>query len=80
MRVQIESWGDSLILRIPEALAAEAHLEPGTTVEVSLVDGKLVLTPVDEPKYTLEQLLAGVTEENIHREVDWGPAMGNEVW
>ena len=28
----------------------------------------------------LEQLLAGVTEENLHREVDTGPAVGNEAW
>lgn len=29
---------------------------------------------------TLEQLLAGITEENRHEEIDWGPPVGNEVW
>lgn len=33
-----------------------------------------------EPALTLEQLLAQVTEENLHREVDFGPAVGNEAW
>ena len=49
-------------------------------VEVSLVEGKLVVTPVTDPAFTLDQLLAGVTEENLHREVDTGPPAGNEAW
>ena len=30
--------------------------------------------------YTLEQLLKGVTEENIHAEVNTEPSVGNEAW
>src|SRR5438132_11028545 len=30
-------------------------------------------------KYTLEQLLDRVTEENKHPAVDWGPAVGKEI-
>ncbi len=44
------------------------------------MEGKLVITPVTEPAFTLEQLLAGVTEENLHREVDTEPPVGNEPW
>jgi hypothetical protein len=29
---------------------------------------------------SLEDLLAGVTEQNLHREIDFGPAVGKEVW
>ncbi len=28
----------------------------------------------------LDDLLAGVTEENLHQEFDTGPAVGNEFW
>ena len=28
----------------------------------------------------IQQLLAGVTEENLHREVETGPIVGNERW
>lgn len=80
MRTRIQRWGNSLALRLPKAFAAEAHLEQNTLVEVTLVDGKLLILPVTEPAMTLEQLLAGVTEENRHREVDWGPAIGKEAW
>jgi hypothetical protein len=36
--------------------------------------------PVVKPKFTLEQLLADVTENNIHSEVDTGDFVGNEVY
>jgi antitoxin MazE len=79
MRARIQKWGNSLALRIPRAFAKEAHLEPNTEVEVSLVEGKLILTPI-EPELTLDDLLAGITEENIHFEIETGPAVGKEVW
>lgn len=80
MRTRIKKWGNSLALRIPKALAIEVHIEQDVEVEVSLVDGKLVVEPVSQLTWTLEQLLAGVTEENLHVEVDTGPTTGNEVW
>jgi len=36
--------------------------------------------PTVKPAFSLEQLLEGVPEENLHREVEPGPAPGNEVW
>jgi hypothetical protein len=30
--------------------------------------------------YTLEELLAGVTQENLHPEIDTGSPVGREVW
>ena len=80
MLTQVQRWGNSLAIRIPKPLAVEAGLEQGNPVEISLVDGKLALTPVTRPRVTLEHLLAQVTEQNLHREVDTGPAVGNEVW
>ncbi|MBI2854823.1 MAG: hypothetical protein HYX87_07900 [Chloroflexi bacterium] len=49
-------------------------------MEISLVDGKLVVTPEKRPVPTLKQLLAKVTEENLHHEVETGSAVGNEAW
>ncbi len=80
MKTRIQKWGNSLALRIPKSFAAEAHLEQDSLVELSLVDGGLVVVPAAEPKVTLEQLVAGITEENRHGEIDFGPAVGNEVW
>jgi antitoxin MazE len=80
MRTRIQKWGNSLALRVPKAFAAEAQLGQDSAVEISLVNGKLVVSPVAEPAVTLDQLLNGVTEENLHREVDTGPVIGNERW
>ncbi len=80
MRSRVQKWGNSLALRIPKSFANEVGLQKETPVEVSLVDGKLVIIPLAEPKPTLEQLLAKVTKENLHHEVDTGPATGNEAW
>jgi antitoxin MazE len=79
MLTRIQKWGNSLAVRIPKPFAIEAGLEQDTQVEMSLVDGKLILTPITESALTLELLLARVTEQNLHREVDTGPATGNEV-
>ena len=80
MKARIQKWGNSLALRIPKSFAVEAHLEQDSLVELALVDGKLIVVPVAEPALTLDQLLAGVTEQNLHREVVTGQATGNEVW
>jgi antitoxin MazE len=80
MRTRVQKWGNSLALRIPKSFATEVGLQRETAVEISLVDGKLVITPVAKPKLTLKQLLAKVTKENLHHEVDTGPAIGNETW
>ncbi len=31
-------------------------------------------------RYTLRELVAGITPENVHGAVDWGPSRGNEEW
>jgi antitoxin MazE len=80
MRTRIQKWGNSLALRIPKPFADEAGLQQDAPVEVSLVDGKLVITPDAPAKFTLEGLLSQVTDENLHGETNTGPAIGNEAW
>jgi len=79
MQTQIGKWGNSLAVRIPGAYAKDLHLKEGMDLEVSLVEGQLVLRPVRK-QFTLEELLAQITPENIHGEWDTGPAVGKEVW
>jgi hypothetical protein len=33
-----------------------------------------------ESQLTLDHLLAGITEQNLHPEVDTGPPVGQEAW
>jgi antitoxin MazE len=76
MKARIQKWGNSLALRIPKPLAAEAGLREDDPVELSLVEGKLVTQPASRQPLTLDELLKGVTDENLHGEWDAGPAVG----
>ncbi len=49
-------------------------------MRIQLIDGKLVIEPVAEINYSLDQLLTAVTEENLHSEIAFGSPEGNEVW
>ena len=80
MKTRVQKWGNSLALRIPKSFASEVGLKSDSSVEVSTEDGKLIIAPVAKPQLTLKQLLAKVTPENIHHEVETGPTVGNEVW
>ena len=80
MRTRVQKWGNSLALRIPRPLAADANLEAGSTVEIQWRDGKLMVEPVTEPRYELEDLLAGVNSGNLHGEVATGGRIGREFW
>jgi len=80
MKTRVQKWGNSLALRIPKPFATEIGLERNSTVEMSLVDGRLVIMPVVDPSLTLDRLLAQVTEDNLHVEIETGPAIGREAW
>ncbi|HEV3164141.1 MAG TPA: AbrB/MazE/SpoVT family DNA-binding domain-containing protein [Isosphaeraceae bacterium] len=80
MRAQIQKWGNSLALRIPKALAAEVKIGQGAVVDLTLIEGQLVIKPVRDTSFTLEHLLAGVTDQNLHGEVPTGKPAGRETW
>ena len=83
MEAILRKWGNSIGLRIPTGLMAELNWSENSTVDLRVEDGKLIVSPKQQRrkwKYSLDELLAGVTEENIHPETDWGTPVGDEVW
>ncbi len=80
MRTRVQRWGNSLAVRIPKSFAAELQLDHDSEVDLTLVDGKLAVMPVQSPVFTLEQLLNDVTAGNLHQEVETGARVGQEVW
>ena len=79
MKTKIAKWGNSLAVRVPQPFAEEVGLEEGREVDLSLVDGKLVLSPSRE-EWSLDRLVAGITKNTVHSEIDTGPPMGKEIW
>lgn len=80
MKTKVVKWGNSLGLRIPKAFAEEVRVAEGSTVDLSLEDGRLVIRVCAQPQLTLAGLLAAVTDGNLHSEVGSGEAVGGEGW
>ncbi len=80
MKTRVQKWGNSLALRIPKSFTIETGIEDGAPVEVTLRDGTIVIVPLARPAYTLTQLLADITPENLHAEIESGEATGRESW
>jgi antitoxin MazE len=79
MLVKAQKWGNSLAVRLPKALAKECGIEADTLVEIVRQEDGIVLKPVPK-KITLDALLSGITEENLHTEVETGKPLGRELW
>jgi antitoxin MazE len=84
MIVEFCKWGNSLAVRIPKPLADAIKASNGKRAEIKVENGTLVLRPIVKParksRYTLDELLSGMTRNNVPQEVEWGPQRGNEAW
>jgi len=77
MRVTAQKWGNSLAVRVPKGIAEEAGIRERDALDIELIDGRIVLTPRPR-EYRLEELVAGISDENRHPELDFGPRRGRE--
>ncbi|GJE61241.1 AbrB/MazE/SpoVT family DNA-binding domain-containing protein [Methylobacterium trifolii] len=81
MIVQFSRWGNSLALRIPARVLRDVGATEGSTAELSVEQGRIVIAPrAEAPRYTFDGLLAGITEDNLHDDQFEGPAAGDEIW
>jgi antitoxin MazE len=80
VQTKIQKWGNSLGLRIPRSFAAEAQVEEGATVDLSVENGRLLVRPLRVRKYSLTVLLRMVSRRNLHGEITTGRAAGREAW
>ena len=80
MRSKIQKWGNSLAVRIPKAIAELVELSDGREVELTVEEGRMIVKPARKRRYSLEELVAGITDENRHDEIGTGPSVGNEAW
>jgi antitoxin MazE len=75
---RISKWGNSLGLRVPRDVAARAGLIEGARVDIEgFEDGRIVITP-SRRRFTIEELVAGMTPDNEHPLEDDGP-VGDEL-
>jgi antitoxin MazE len=68
MKTHAQKWGNSLAIRIPKSFAEGMGIGNNAPVEMSLEEGALVIKPDREQAWSLDALLAEVTDENVHSE------------
>ncbi len=80
MKVKIQKWGNSLAVRIPKSFAVQTDIGQDSVVDLSVLEGSIIVKPEKKKtRFTLEELLQGVTEENLHGEIDFGKPVGKEM-
>lgn len=64
MRTEVARWGNSLVLRLPRPIADQTGFAEGTPIEIEVENGRIVIRPV-VPRYALDDLLSGITPDNL---------------
>jgi len=79
--LDIKRWGNNLGVRLPAAVAREAHLHVDQRIRISVQGGQVVITPVTDVHLTLEQRLACFDPARHGGEVMMtNDAIGAERW
>ena len=76
MEAVIKKWGNSLGVRIPNHLVRELALKDGSFVDISDKGKTIIIKPVQ--KNSLSAMLKNISEQNLHKEIDFGDPVGKE--
>ena len=79
MNTVIRKWGNSPAIRIPMSLMNSAQFELEQKVNITVEGGRLIIEPLKQVRYSLDELVAGITPKNCHREVSLGAPVGKEL-
>jgi antitoxin MazE len=79
MKTVVKKWGNSASVRIPTAVMEAAHLELDDAVDVREESGRIVIEPAQRKEFALDELVNGITRENLHDEADFGKPVGREA-
>lgn len=79
MRVQVKKWGNSASVRIPASVLAAAKLRLDQPVDVREEQGRIIIEPLEPAEPDLAELIAGITDQNRHEEIEFGASAGKEI-
>lgn len=86
MQMTIKKWGNSLATRIPKAIADSTNLHFDQLVDIEVVNGQIVITPISVNKeYKLDELLSQCKPESMKldkEDQEWlgDRPVGVEIW
>ena len=76
-RSHIARWGSSLAIRIPKPVAEQWGVREGSRIEMVPRGDQLVMS---KRAFDLTEMLARMSPETLHGEIDTGSAQGREEW
>ncbi len=79
MRAIVKKWGNSASVRIPAGIMEAAHFSLDMPVDVREQDGRIIIEPIKGRDFDIAQLLADITPENLHTEINFGAPLGKEL-
>ena len=79
MQAVIKKWGNSPALRLSSSVMELAQLALDQAVNINVLKGKIIIEPIVSKHTRLDDLLAGITSENIHAEEGFGGRVGKEM-
>ncbi|WDN88010.1 antitoxin MazE [Desulfosarcina sp. BuS5] len=78
MKAKTVKIGNNLAFMIPQSIAAKCRLEENDSFDFSLRKDEIVIRSINK-RYNLSDLLAGITQENLHEEVGRDEPVGKEI-
>ena len=78
--LDIKHWGNNLGVRLPAAVAREAHLRADQRVRVTVENGRVVIAPLAEAPLTLKERLSRFDPGKHRGEVMATDRLGAEKW
>jgi antitoxin MazE len=79
---KVQKWGNSQGIRLSKEMLADADIEVGDAVRVSVEDGVVVVTPLRRVRGRLHlaELVREIPADYEPEEFNWGRPAGREVW
>jgi len=79
MKIHVVKWGNSLAVRIPRHIAAQAKLKAGDLLEIKASGEGCVGLRRSSRVPTLTRLISEITPENRYGEISTGAEIGKEA-
>jgi antitoxin MazE len=79
MRVTVKKVGDTTSIPIPDEIMEAANLAVDAEVDVSAQNGRVVVEAIHENNQSLDEMIARITPDNVHNEIDFGAPAGREL-
>lgn len=79
MLVSLKKWGNSASIRIPSLILESLDLKLDDQLDIKEEGGRIIIEPIKSNEFKLEDLLLGITEDNLHNRIDLGAPIGKEL-